>query len=372
MSEADDRAAYLDWLRREVETYCNADGCYELYWDYRDSLSPDQILEAYKKYKEEGFESPLGYLESQIELEGDPLYGILLDDLGSASEEVNLGWYDAVDVRSDLESVGYNGVDTNIEQLLNQSSFRVNVFFATEPEMNYDFSSIVDSFGNDYRDFDPDSIEADRLDNALSYLVNQQGHSVSEVYSALEKGESDNAFIKSVQEEITENSSEAMSEVAALVRMDGQQLLDFLEKRDAGHGTLVLPKDYATIGIFNEWSGCGGMLDIQPEKDVVMPLSMAWNFNIEGQRSHSNGYTVDDVYGLVGEAWSPNFSISDAPAPQVKEDYEKVIEQVRKQEHQIENAPVSLADRANEAKEVSAEISDSLDAVERSNTDRDL
>ena len=196
----------------------------------------------------------------------------------------------------------------------------MNVFFATEAERNHDFASIVDSFGNDYRDPRLEHIEAEDLDNALSYLVNQQGHSVAELYSPLPEGKGDSPFIESVRQEISENSSEAMSNLAVLLRMDGNEMLRFLDARDKGERSLMLPKDYATVGIFNQWSGCGGVLDIQLEKDAVLPLSMAWDFSIEGNGSSNRwgGYTVDEVYGLVGSMWQSSFGFVTSLQPAVR------------------------------------------------------
>ena len=194
------------------------------------------------------------------------------------------------------------------------------------------------------------------MDNALSYLVNQQGHSIAEVY-----GNGDNAFIRSVREEIDENSSEAMSELCALVRMDGQQMLDFIEKQHEATDSLVLPKDYATMGIFNQWSGCGGMLDIQLEKDAVLPLSMVREFQIEGVRGDTNlwgGYTVDEVYGLVGSAWMP-VHYGEGTETGVKEDYSLALDKVRGAdaiEAHGSDEPVSLQAAVKEAREASVAL----------------
>ena len=215
--------------------------------------------------------------------------------------------------------------------------------------------SIVDAFGNDYRSPDLDRLDAEDLDNALSYLVNQQGHSVTEVYDALAQGGHDDPFIKSVHEEITENSSEAMSELAALVRMDGQQILDFLDAIEMGTDSLVLPKDYATIGVFNQWSGCGGTLDIQLEKDAVLPLSMVREFSIEGQAEVPGSYTVDSVYGLVSSMWCPNFSYRDGVETGVKEDYDLALEQAR--ESRSEATKTALGDEGRVSLKGEAEAS---------------
>lgn len=230
----EDREAYIAWLRDEVGWHCNSRGCYEAFWDYDDSVTPDQMAEACANYEEAGFASPLNYLDESImekpgfiEALENELISAITRDAATAPEGVGEQWVESGDIWGDLESAGYEGIDANVEDLLSNSSFNVNVFFATEAEENFDMGSIVHAFGNDYRDPRLEDVDAEDLDNALSYLVNQQGHSIAEVY-----GNGDNAFIRSVREEIDENSSEAMSELCALVRMDGQQMLDFIEKRN--------------------------------------------------------------------------------------------------------------------------------------------
>lgn len=264
----ENREVYIAWLREKLEDYCNDDGSYEVYWDYDDSITPDQLVEAVDNWKSEGYTSPESYLASTLydtvgEAQESQLYVSILDDLNDAPDEVRACWDESTGIWDDLYEAGYTGIDMNLDDLLSRSSFNVNLFFATETEKNFDMGSIVDSFGNDYREPRLEDIDAESLDNALSYLVNQQGHSVEEVF-----GNPDNAFIHSIREEIDENSSEAMSELCALVRMDAREMLDLIGKRSEAKGSLVLPRDCATMGIFNQWSGCGGVLDILLEKDA--------------------------------------------------------------------------------------------------------
>lgn len=359
----EDREAYIAWLRDEVGWHCNSRGCYEAFWDYDDSVTPDQMAEACANYEEAGFASPLNYLDESImekpgfiEALENELISAITRDAATAPEGVGEQWIESGDIWGDLESAGYEGIDANVEDLLSNSSFNVNVFFATEAEENFDMGSIVHAFGNDYREPRLEDVDAEDLDNALSYLVNQQGHSIAEVY-----GNGDNAFIRSVREEIDENSSEAMSELCALVRMDGQQMLDFIEKQHEATDSLVLPKDYATMGIFNQWAGCGGMLDIQLEKDAVLPLSMVREFQIEGVRGDTNlwgGYTVDEVYGLVGSAWMP-VHYDEGTETGVKEDYNFALDKARGAdaiEAHGSDEPVSLKAAVRESREASAAL----------------
>jgi hypothetical protein len=351
----ENREAYIAWLREKLEDYCNDDGSYEVYWDYDDSVTPDQLVEAVDNWKSEGYTSPESYLASTLydtvgEAQESQLYVSILDDLNDAPDEVRACWDESTGIWDDLYEAGYTGIDMNLDDLLSRSSFNVNLFFATETEKNFDMGSIVDSFGNDYREPRLEDIDAESLDNALSYLVNQQGHSVEEVF-----GNPDNAFIHSIREEIDENSSEAMSELCALVRMDAREMLDLIGKRSEAKGSLVLPRDCATMGIFNQWSGCGGVLDILLEKDAVMPLSMIRGFQIEGQ-SDPEGYTVNDVYGLVGSCWKPA-QLSDDIETDVKEDYALALQKARAADWEIEEQeavePVSLKTAAKEARAAS-------------------
>lgn len=359
----EDREAYIAWLRDEIEKHCNSEGRYEAYWDYNDSITPDQLFNAMEHFERDGYASPLAYLEVSLVEDyyfttpmEEALLTAISQDAKSAPDGLGKHWDESDDIWGDLEAAGYQGIDANLDDLLSRSSFNVNVFFATEAEENFDMGSIVHAFGNDYRDPRLEDVDAEDLDNALSYLVNQQGHSIAEVY-----GNGDNAFIRSVREEIDENSSEAMSELCALVRMDGQQMLDFIEKRNEAKDSLVLPKDYATMGIFNQWSGCGGMLDIQLEKDAVLPLSMVREFQIEGVRGDTNlwgGYTVDEVYGLVGSAWMP-VHYGEGTETGVKEDYNFALDKARGAdaiEAHGSDEPVSLKAAVKEAREASAAL----------------
>lgn len=146
-----------------------------------------------------------------------------------------------------------------------------------------------------------------------------------------------------------------MSELCALVRMDAREMLDLIGKSSEAKGSLVLPRDCATMGIFNQWSGCGGVLDILLEKDAVMPLSMIRGFQIEGQ-SDPEGYTVNDVYGLVGSCWKPA-QLSDDIETDVKEDYALALQKARATDWEIEEQeaaePVSLKAAVKESRAAS-------------------
>ena len=247
---------------------------------------------------------------------------------------------DYADIIDDLNECGYIGVDYNIDQLLKNTSVKVNILLGTDTERNYDMGSIVTAFGNDYQypftDYAMPSV--DDYDNAFTYLIHQQGHTIKEVLAnhldcCKDKTTSD--FVKGAVTEIENNSSEAMSELGVYIQLNGNDILEFCNKLQEGKGYLVFDKDI-NIGLFNEWSGTCGYPDNYLEKDFVVPVSMIRNVQIEGARSYEqmknereklqeklnkakenndsysvayyekqldtmgrNGYTIDDVCGMI-------------------------------------------------------------------------
>lgn len=103
------REAYMEWLKSEVEKHCNRDGLFEVYWDYRDSISPNDMLEAAQGYADMGYTTPEDYLEELVlgdNGESDFYANYLLPDLDDAPEEVQDGWYASQSIWDDLEEAG--------------------------------------------------------------------------------------------------------------------------------------------------------------------------------------------------------------------------------------------------------------------------
>lgn len=326
---------YLAFLKEQLKEKCNDNMCYEVYWDYRDELDPKTIREAIDKYRESGYESPEDYLVQKLyELNFD-YDSYMFDEIRQAIEgcdnEHVVAYYEAHgDLYEDAAAVGYNGIDVCIDEILDKSEFCVNVMFATDTERDYDMGSIVTSYGS-YRgpDFDYLANNADVLDNALTYLIHQQGHSVKEVYDCLlgnPRGfgsDEEMNFAKSVVDDIVNNSSEAMSELCALVKLNGKDLLELFHVTEHNMEYLTFAKN-TDIGIFNEWAGTGGLLEIKLDKPFVVPSSMVRNIQIEGAET-SWGYSVDSVYGLVGSCWKETLGYTGEKPVLYEEDLEATV-----------------------------------------------
>lgn len=108
----ENREAYIAWLREKLENYCNDDGSYEVYWNYDDSITPDQLVEAVDNWKSEGYTSPESYLASTLydtvgEAQESQLYVSILDDLNDAPDEVRACWDESTGIWDDLYEAGY-------------------------------------------------------------------------------------------------------------------------------------------------------------------------------------------------------------------------------------------------------------------------
>lgn len=333
------RMQYLDFLKECLKYHCNKDMCCEVYWDYRDEVGPDTIKEVVDGYKDAGYENPKDFLCEKLWDINMDYDSYMFDEIekeirNCENEKIAEYFEEHGDLREDAAEVGYNGIDVNVDEILKKSEFRLNIMFGTDNERNFDMSSIVISYGS-WRepDFDYLENEPDVLDNGLTYLIHQQGHSLKEVYDCLlgnEKGFGSSekmGFVKSVVNEIVNNPSEGLGELCALVKLDGNQFLELLEAVDKGEKLLTFEKD-TMIGIFNEWSGGGSLFEVELDKPFVVPTDMVRNVQVEGSRAKYE-YTVDQVYGLIGSCWKDNLGYTDEKPVLYEEDLAETIKSMQ-------------------------------------------
>lgn len=343
---------YIQLLKPIMADYLNSENCYELYWDYRDEYPAEKILEVYHKlssektYDKNAFVYMLEDYIYEMNLNEDTkLLDMINKEITKHSNERISELYDEFGFDFDLlEEAGYNGIDVNLADLLRNTRLHVNVMFATKEEQNYDMSSIVTAFGswktpcpNDVKDFD----------NALTYLIHQQGHTVEDVYDCWfvnPQGfpyKHQTNFVESVVDDIVNNSSEGLSELCALIELTGWDIVTFFEAVLNNQGYIKFEKN-TELGIFNEWSGCGGLLEIQLEKDFVIPVNMIRNIQIEGAGKENNNYTVDSAYGLIGSCWKNSFSFTDIEPELVSENYTQCINKLNQMLSEESNALIDL------------------------------
>lgn len=320
----------LDWLQNQINENTNDNNCLDFYADYDDYVSEETVLKIMNDRDrivdnlsfEIALENEIYDLnfDNFISMEDD-LYNTVLENAKKEGQDFEDSFKrfeinQMEGTRGLLEVGGYNGVEIDVESFLKNNDYKLNLMFATQREVNLDMGSIIDFYTSDFNHFYKYKDDFEEYgDNALTYLIHQQGYDVEEVLKALNNEDfqytQESNFVKSVIDEIKEYNGYTMSEVTALVSVNGRDLIDLIDtiesdkfknKEDNKKKYIEFSKG-TTIGLYNEWSGCGSNLDIALEKPAVFPCDMVRNFQIEGAGRENYGYSVNEVYGMVDTPW---------------------------------------------------------------------
>lgn len=325
---------YNDFLKKEIQEYCNTNGQYEMYWDYRDEQEyaeglpnllagydgDDIIAYLYEQMDENFIDS--GYFPE------DDFTNAIWNDLKNEDDELqdyfNEKWNND-EVMDDLYNNGYDGVDYGLSDVLKNIRIPVNIIVAPYNEQNYDMGSIIASFGSDYLPAtNGKDLEPEYLDNGITYLVHQQGHSLKELFDDIYGDNSENKFIRSVVAEIHNNPAEAMSGLTVLAKVSVTTYADLIKAMNQKSGYIEVPTS-ANIGIFNPWVGTGSIFEIELEKPFVFSGNEIQAVQLDDV-SGSGYYSVSDVYGGYSRDTDITFT-SEAP-DLYQEDLEEVMQYV--------------------------------------------
>lgn len=335
---------------------------------YDDFLSAETIMSAFNEYRESGSRDDFkeffydksinSWADEAMLYEENEMYSKLqsLAETESINRD-NSDFIKAFEKLCDdmpvyevLEMFDFEGVDVDLDSYV-RNDYHINLMFATEQEKNLDMTAIegmipaLDDVSDTYLHSETDYVK--NTDNALTYLIHQQGHTVEELFekvygeepeiaendskeALVETKGRDSDFIQSVANEINENYYGGMTELTALTSVKGEQLFELLDNIAHGNDYIVLPKE-TEVGLFNEWSGAGSSLEITAEKDIVIPADMVRNIQFEGT-SHegkvasNEGYTVDEVYGLIGSVWEKSSVEVTSEAPVLREENMKDVQ----------------------------------------------
>lgn len=325
---------YNEFLKKEIEKYCNSDGRYEMYWDYRDKQEYAEGLP--KLLADFDGDDIVAYLYDQMEenfIDGgyfpeDDFTNAIWNDVKNEDDELYEYFsnkWDNNEVIDDLYSNGYNGVDYGLSDVLNDIRIPVNIIVAPYNEQNYDMGSIIASFGSDYLPAtNGTDLEPEYLDNGITYLVHQQGHSLKELFDDIYGDNSENKFIRSVVAEIHNNPAEAMSGLTVLAKVGVTTYADLIKAMNQKSGYIEVPTS-ANIGIFNPWVGTGSVFEIELEKPFVFGGNEIQAVQLDDV-SGSGYYSVSDVYGGYSRDTDITFT-SEAPNL-YQEDLEEVMQYV--------------------------------------------
>lgn len=320
-----------DWFKNEIDELCNDNNMIEANWDYRDTEALEENV--YNIVKDfDGNGNLLDYIVDTLqedwmdwgmEIESDLAIKIK-DDANQIEDEI---LKNAVletieeDIWDAMYNAGYNGVDDGIREHLEAMNVNVNLSLATANELNYDMSSMIICFGTDYMVPEYEMIDASYLDNAITYLVNQQGHSLKDLYDDLLGGKNGGTLIHSVSEELANNPAEATSSLTVLVNIPLGQYNSLMS-----NDGVVTVDEKTEIGIYNSWIGGGSTFGISLEKPFSFSTSMIYRVDLDNV-TESGNYSVGDCYGTMNDERSGNISFGGNVAQM--EDLESIANYVK-------------------------------------------
>lgn len=308
--------AFEQFLRKCIERFC-WNGEYPVYFSYDDKVGEDTLNEAFFDYVEKhhkDYDYFSDYLTEVVqntwyiyEYEDNLAQNIedaackepdFISEILEYVEDENLFW-------DYLYECGYNGLSWDVHDIV--SNTKVNLLLATKEELNQDLSSISAAF----IDKDPSSYwnTANAKDNALNYLIRQQGYFTKSEDFLTDKIEGcKSKFLTSVDDELNNaycGDCHCLTVLASASLDDLDELADILLKKETAKQKITVTKD-CEIGLLAPFVGGGSTLEIQLEKDFEFPADMLYDVQIE-HRGHYSGihgfYTVDDIYCLCGECW---------------------------------------------------------------------
>lgn len=305
-------------------TYDETEGAYfgEIYTDYRDTIDPETVQEILSQGnpKDTFYDKILeGYgdidFDYRREVESDVIEYI---------EKHNPDFFDEVDEDIIKEYVQENVYfEYPYEHFLKQE-FCVNIMVDTG-DLNYDYA--LNCIYPYYEAYDNENVS----DNAsIIWLAKQQGYAKEELLSAMSDLKSDYkskeiTFLQSVYNELL-NSASSMNCLHFLVKLSLEEIFELQErlkedkkklKEGCGEygylnpenrlGTDSIKIDKSVIcGLVDTWNGGGSLLEIQLEKDVILPLKFIDDIVIDGKRNTSRGYSIHNIYGVCDDLWQGN------------------------------------------------------------------
>lgn len=253
-----------------------------------------------------------GDVEDWLESEGEDtsFRNYLLDKrLNEIDDDESTSWnlsYKIIDRIQDMQDFDLDSKDEDILryaiydairedytlQSMESGNLRLNLLLAFGDELNSDMSNIEAMFsmisGND------EPTEEVVANNALTWLIHQQGYNLRDLVEGKQS-----VFLNSVREELA-NFFGGSAYLTVCCTSDVDRLSDMNIRTRTGEPIDLSPG--AMLGIFSPDVGGGSVMGITLERPLVIPQEMVANIQIEG-RKPSFGYSVDDVYGLVGSAW---------------------------------------------------------------------
>ena len=192
-------------------------------------------------------------------------------------------------------------VDYHIYELLDNTSLKAYFFPSQQDNLNSEGSQLYYNLADIFED------EEDRVNEPISPILTElfssQGYKLEDLRNESLVGNS--KFLKSFIEELINLSSDRCM-LTVLTRMDLNEFFDVYNT-----GKKVIVDENTTLGLYDAVCGGGSCLEIELEKPFSFEVKKDYfeEFNFSNELINY-GYDIEEVYGLVGECWSEDFTIA--------------------------------------------------------------
>lgn len=243
------------------------------------------------KYEKQGYDDRfnendvLDIISRKTQAESEDVYWEKINDFSWEFESDTIS-----EIASDFcNTYNYVEHDTEIEDILvNLICFNYDTYL----EDTYKVNILID-FNN--QDSNYEFATSGNLENCkhnnLYTLLQKQGYTKKDYENNLKTKE--NNFLNSVNEEILNLGYEWGNTIVVLQELTLKELIE---------NTDFLVSKNNMIGLFNCFNGSGSLLEIKLEKDFTINREKdVYDIQVEGAKN--NNYSVNDVYGLIGECW---------------------------------------------------------------------
>ena len=291
--------------------YLFKDGSFELYVDYNDNLDESTIKEIFESdAPKDAFYDIIGgwdWFDDAWEEYKEILKNLKLD------EDIKEGFRDEI-MDYLQENVSYSIPFAHFDENVN-----FDIFIHDAEEANKEYTGMLSYTETDETDEDGDYIkEVDGVNPMLEKLLVSQGYTAEQFIEYFNKGEKGDTFLDSVVEEINNCTYDYGNQIVFLVNAPITEMADAIQNG----GTLTIPAD-AMCGFVNCGNGSGSVLEIKLKqpftgklRDMKKPAYQDNSGDLEAFYYDGYRYNVDEIYGLVNDAWEAKVDIQPATAQQ--------------------------------------------------------
>ena len=300
----------------------------DLYWDYRDEISLDDLYEIEKRCKTK--DEMLFELEQVLfDLNDEYIFNTqkeLVEELINSCEvsfenpDDEIEFFESDEFR-DLSEIlldNYGFINLNVEELLEKTPMFLNVIPYQDEnsnregsELSQSLESLIKAYLNpefkgywNLPDKEDELIVEIEESPVIVELFKSQGYEYRDL--ADEEKVSKSKFLGSLIEEIENDPLYGSSFVTFLIKTNALDYINnFVDVK--GKTLRILPDNNAVCGIFNPVVGAGSLLELKLEKPFDINLEHAM-WQVE-DRKRNYGYPVGSIYGFCNDAWDGKYEI---------------------------------------------------------------